>query len=270
MVKRILITGASGFVASYVARSCADRNCEIVLQSRVGRIPEGLDNCQTVKLLNCSFFELQSELLNGVECIIHLASAGVSPRKSEWDELEEVNIKGTLAMCRLAKKLKANIVIAGSFAEYGKSGLRYNEIPVDAPLEPTFPYAVSKSAGCQLALGFARSEGLSVAYLRIFNAFGLGQHESNLWPSLISAAKSGQDFGMTEGQQLRYAATELEMREGFPFVSNVGSGKPATVREFSEYWWKRCDAKGRLKIGSVPYRDHEVMRFIPSLKSAYL
>ena len=283
MTKRILITGASGFVAAHVARTCAERNCEILLQSRSGRIPEGLDHCQTVELFNCSFFDLQPELLNGIDCIIHLASAGVSPRKAEWDELEEVNIKGTLAMCQLALKLKAKIVIAGSYAEYGKSGLRYNAIPVDAPLEPTFPYAISKSAGCQLALGFARSEGLRVAYLRIFNAFGLGQHESNLWPSLISAAKSGQDFEMTEGQQLRdfiqvedvanqfaHAATELEMREGSPFVSNVGSGKPVTVRNFSEYWWKRCDAKGRLMIGCLPYRANEVMRFIPSLKSAYL
>ena len=283
MAKRVLITGGSGFIATYVARICAERNFEILLQSRASKILEGLDQCQAVKLLNCSFFALQSESLSGVDSIIHLASAGVSPRKAEWDELEEINVKGTLAMCQLAQRLNAKIVIAGSFAEYGKSGLRYDKIPVNAPLEPIFPYAVSKAAGCQLALGFARAEGVSLAYLRIFNAFGLGQHESNLWPSLISAAKSGQDFGMTEGQQLRdfipvedvanqfaYAATELEMREGFPFVSNVGSGKPATVREFSEYWWKRCDAKGRLKIGSVPYRDHEVMRFIPSLKSAYL
>lgn len=283
MSKRILITGGSGFIASYVARSCAERNCEILLQSRAGGILDDLLHRQVAKVFNCSFLALEPELLKGVDSIIHLASAGVSPRKSEWGELEEVNVKGTLAMCRLAQKLKANIVIAGSFAEYGKSGLRYNEIPVDAPLEPTFPYAVSKAAGCQLALGFARSEGIGVAYLRVFNAFGFGQHDSNLWPSLIKAAKLGQDFEMTEGQQVRdfipvedvanqfvNAATQLEMREGSPFVSNVGSGKPITVREFSEYWWKRCNAKGRLKIGSVPYRANEVMRFIPSLNSAYL
>jgi nucleoside-diphosphate-sugar epimerase len=283
MSKRILITGGSGFIASYVARSCADLNCEIILQSRAGRVSDDLAHCQAVKLLNCSFLALDPEILNSVDCIIHLASAGVSPRKSEWDELEKVNIKGTLAMCQLAQKLKANIVIAGSYAEYGRSSLRYEEIPVDAPLEPTFPYAVSKAAGCQVALGFARSEGLGLAYLRIFSAFGPGQHSSNLWPSLINAAKSGQDFGMTEGQQLRdfipvedvakriaRAATELEMREGSPYVSNVASGNPITVREFSEYWWNRCNPKGRLKIGDVPYRDNEVMRFIPSLKSAYL
>ena len=283
MAKKILITGSSGFIASYVARRCVERNCEILLQTRAGRIIDGLARCKAVKLLNCSFLALNPEFLNGVDCIIHLASAGVSPRNAEWDELEEINVKGVLAMCQLAQKLNAKIVIVGSSYEYGKSGLRYEQIPVNAPLEPTFPYAASKAAGCHLALGFARSEGLCAAYLRIFNAFGIGQHESNLWPSLIKAAKSGQDFGMTEGQQLRDfipvedvanqladAATELEMREGSPFVSNVGSGKTVTVREFSEYWWKKCDAKGRLNIGSVPYRDNEVMRFVPSLKTAYL
>jgi len=283
MANKILITGGSGFIASYVARRCVERNCEILLQTRTGRIIDDLVHHQNVKLLNCSFFALKAEYLKAVNCIIHLAAVGVSPRKSEWHELEEINVKGTLKMCQLAKELSARIVISGSSAEYGNSGLRYNEIPVNAPLEPTSPYATSKAAGCQLALGFARSEGLCAAYLRIFNAFGIGQHESNLWPSLIKAAKSGQDFGMTEGQQLRDfipvedvanqfadSAIELEMREGSPFVSNVGSGKPLTVRDFSEYWWKRCDAKGCLKIGSKPYRCNEVMRFVPSLEPAYL
>lgn len=283
MAKQILITGGSGFIASYVARKCVERNCEILLQTRAGRIMDDLAHCQAVKLLNCSFLALKPEFLNGVDCIIHLASAGVSPRNAEWDELEEINVKGVLAMCQLAQKLNTKIIIAGSFSEYGKSGLKYEKIPVNAPLEPTFPYAASKAAGCHLALGFARSEGLCAAYLRIFNAFGIGQHESNLWPSLIKAAKSGQDFAMTEGQQLRdfipvedvanqfaYAATEIEMRKGSPFVSNVGSGKTVTVREFSEYWWKRSGAIGSLIIGSEPYRANEVMRFIPSLKTAYL
>lgn len=283
MTRKILITGASGFIASYVARACADRDCEIILQSRACQVSDDLAKNQAVSLLNCSFFSLKPESLKDVDCIIHLASAGVSPRKSKWNELEEINIKGTMVMCQLAQKLKARLVVAGSYAEYGKSGLRYTEIPVDAPLEPTFPYAVSKAAASQLAFGFARSEGLPVAYLRIFNAFGYGQHASNLWPSLIQAAQSGQDFEMTEGLQVRdfipvedvanqfvYAALDLEMHEGSPFVANVGSGKPVSVREFSEFWWERFTAKGRLKIGSVPYRDNEVMRYVPSLESAYL
>ena len=161
--------------------------------------------------------------------------------------------------------------------------LRYSEIPVDAPLEPTFAYSVSKAAGFQLASGYARSEGLNLAYLRIFNAFGYGQHHSNLWPSLLKAAESGKDFEMTEGLQVRdfvsaesvanhfvEAATTIEMHEGSPYVCNVGSGNPVTVRQFAECWWEKTNAKGILIVGSIPYRDNEIMRFVPSLQHAYL
>ena len=283
MPKRILITGGSGFIASYVAKACLERGHEVILQSRASDLPSVLFSIQSVTLLTTSFLSLKLESLGDVDCIIHLASAGVSPRKAEWSVLEDVNIKGCLLICQLAKKMKARLVIAGSFAEYGRSGLRFNEIPVDAPLQPTFPYAVSKAAGCQLSLGFARAEGLSLAYLRVFNAFGPGQHISNLWPSLLNAAESGQDFEMTKGEQVRDfvpvesvakqfvdAAVEIEMHQGSPYVANVGSGSPMSVREFSEYWWNKSKAQGKLKIGSVPYRENEVMRFVPSLKSAYL
>ena len=116
-----------------------------------------------------------------------------------------------------------------------------------------------------------------------YNAFGYGQHESNLWPSLIRSAQDGSDFCMTEGQQVRdfipvvdvanhfvYAALDQQLREGSPFVANLGSGNPVTVREFAELWWNTFKAKGNLKIGSIPYRENEIMRFVPSLIPAYI
>ena len=283
MPRRILITGGSGFIASHVSRAFLDQKYHVLLQSRAADLPAELRPYQDIKLLSTSFMSHDLETLADIDCIVHLASAGVSPRKAEWNVFEDINIRGTLVICQLASKLKARLVIAGSSAEYGRSGLRYNQIPVDAPLEPTSPYAVSKAAGCQLSLGYARSEGLRLAYLRIFNAFGYGQHDSNLWPSLMKSAASGQDFEMTKGEQVRDfvpvetvanqfvdAATITEMRQGSPYVVNVGSGTPVTVRQFSEHWWNKSDAKGHLKIGAIPYRDNEVMSFVPSLEHAYL
>jgi len=283
MTMRLLITGGSGFIASYVAKLCLELNHSIILQTRNSNLLADMPKGDLVSILNCSFLSLQPESLRHIDCIIHLASAGVSPRYAAWDELDRVNVSGTLSMCQLAKEVNARIVVAGSYAEYGNSALRYEKIPVDSPLEPVYPYAVSKAAACQLALGFARSESIPLAYLRIFNAFGPGQHESNLWPSLIRAAQSGHDFKMTKGEQIRdfvavedvakqivHAATHLEMHRGAPFVANVASGKPSTLLDFVNFWWKQCRARGKLQVGSVPYRGNEIMRFVPSMQSAYL
>lgn len=222
--------------------------------------------------------EIKPHHLEGVDGIFHLAATGVSPRTASWTELEKVNIQGTLHACSLAKQIGAKIVISGTFAEYGMSGPRYERIPANAPLEPTYPYAASKAAAYQLATGYARSENLELAYLRIFNAFGEGQHESNLWPSLKKAAHAGVDFQMTPGQQVRdfihidkvaesflKVLTKYSITNGVPLIRNTGSGKPMTVAEFSSYWWKEFNASGDLGIGDLEYRKNEVMRFVPEV-----
>ena len=104
MSKRILITGGSGFIASYVARACVERNYEVILQSRATDLSSGLFPIQSVTLLTTSFLSPELESVGDVDCIIHLASAGVSPRNAEWSVLEDVNIRGTLIVCQLAKK----------------------------------------------------------------------------------------------------------------------------------------------------------------------
>lgn len=283
MTKKVLITGGSGFIATHVAKLCVQESCEIVLQTRGNSVCNDLADNKLVKVLPCSIFSLTPDVLDSVDSIIHLASAGVSPQKASWNVLEEVNVRGVLSMCQLALKLKAKLVVAGSSVEYGKSGLKYDFIPVDAPLEPTFPYATSKAAGCNLALGFAKSEGLSMAYLRIFNAFGKGQHESNLWPSLIAAALAGRGFDITPGEQVRdfipvedvadqffNAIDNYILKPGMPYVTNVASGKPQTIREFCQREWNNYSRGGSLNVGTLPYRHSEVMRFVPSMESKYL
>lgn len=283
MPKRVLITGGSGFIATYVASLFVQNGYEVMLQTRGNGVRNDLINNKLVKMLSCSIFALATEDLDSVDSIIHLASAGVSPQKASWNELEEVNVRGVLSMCQLALKHKAKLVVAGSYAEYGKSGLKYDFIPVDAPLEPTFPYATSKAAGCNLALGFAKSEGLALAYLRIFNAFGKGQHKSNLWPSLVAAALAGRDFDMTPGEQVRdFVPVEnvadqffdvidnSKLKPGSPYLINVASGNPQTIKEFSQHQWHKFSTGGRLNIGSIPYRPQEVMRYVPSMEAVYL
>lgn len=283
MSKRVLITGGSGFIATYVASLFVQYGYKVVLQTRGKGVSNDLINNKLVKLFPCSIFSLASENLDNVDSIIHLASAGVSPQKASWNELEEVNVRGVLSICQLALKLKAKLVVAGSCAEYGTSGLKFDFLPVDAPLEPISPYAISKAAGCNLALGFAKSEGLSIAYLRIFNAFGKGQHKSNLWPSLVAAALSGRDFDMTPGEQVRDfisvenvaeqffdAIDNAIFKPGSPYVKNVASGNPQMIKDFCQYEWDKFSMGGRLNNGSLPYRPSEIMRLVPSMEAKYI
>lgn len=280
---RIFVTGATGFIGKYVLNHCLSQGFDVLAHRRKSLSDFQVKRNNNVEWLEMSLSDLRSEHLNGVEAIIHLAATGVSPRLATWNELEEINIRGTLNICMLAKSINARIAIAGSYAEYGNSGLRFVEIPVNAPLEPTFPYASSKASACHLALGFARAEGLKLAYLRVFNAYGDGQHDTNLWPSLRKAANSGANFRMTKGEQVRdfiavedvalcfvNAIAHHDLQAGKPWVSNVASGSPQTVRLFCENWWNLFNARGDLDIGAIPYGKNEVMRYVPCMSPAFL
>ena len=52
---------------------------------------------------------------------------------------------------------------------------------------------------------------------------------------------------------------------GVPRVRNVGTGRPQSVREFAEHWWREFGARGKLLFGALPYREGEVMRFVPQI-----
>lgn len=52
--------------------------------------------------------------------------------------------------------------------------------------------------------------------------------------------------------------------------SNLGLGKPQTVLEFAQNIWKEQGAKGQLLPGALPYRDGEVMRYVPEVGTRHL
>ena len=53
-------------------------------------------------------------------------------------------------------------------------------------------------------------------------------------------------------------------------VRNIGSGVPIKIRDFAEKIWSEKKAKGNLLFGTIPYRDGEVMRYVPDINSCYI
>lgn len=185
----------------------------------------------------------------------------------------------TYALCKQAYESNINkFIIGGSCFEYGRSGERYQFIPTTAALEPITNYATSKAVASILLYGWASKNNISMHIMRFFHVYGEGEHENRLWPSLKSAALSGRDFEMTKGEQVRDFISVDELvyhiiqslsfnliTPGVPKISNIGSGNILTVYEFCSYWWQKWGAKGKLIVGKVPYRENEVMRYVPEL-----
>jgi nucleoside-diphosphate-sugar epimerase len=240
-------------------------------------IPDVLRNCNGIEWIKG---DLRSDLkaeLKLVDAVIHLAAAGVSPQVATREEYFQVNVTDSLLFIEKAVRCEVSkVIVCGSCFEYGASGEHYDFIPVNAPLEPLNSYGASKASATISLIALAREMKFELKVLRPFHFYGEGQSSENLWPSLKKAALSGNDFDMTLGEQVRdYLSVEevafkfvAELSVGnveMPLIKNVGSGQPVLLATFCQKWWKHWGGKGKLKIGSLPYRKNEVMRFVPKI-----
>ena len=275
---KIFVTGGTGFLGAYFLREALGRGHQVYALCRIGSRPR-------IKLENEPIWvdgDLESDLrkaLSGIDALVHMAAAGVSPKRINWEEAIRWNVAGLdrLIDAAIAAGVR-RIIVAGTCQEYGHSGERFERIPSEAPLEPVGAYAASKAAASIVACAKAREHRLELAVLRPFHCFGNGQHAENFWPALRRAAIEGNDFAMTPGEQVfdfspvedvanqfLDAVESLQLTPGSPMLKNVGSGKAMRLAEFARLWWRAFEAKGSLKVGVLPYRPAEIMRLVPDL-----
>ncbi|MFQ3671041.1 MAG: NAD-dependent epimerase/dehydratase family protein [Verrucomicrobiia bacterium] len=274
---KIFLTGATGFVGSHVLQKAMERGWEVLAHRRDERRRPHLPLKDDPVWLTKPLDRVGREDLEGCQVVVHLAAHTPNP---PYDTFERCFYWNVTTALRLAEESRiAGVrrwVVAGSCFEYGRAGERYDLIPPNAPLEPVTSYPASKAAASVAFYAWAIHHGLELWLGRIFQVFGPGEPESRLWPSLRRAALAGEDFPMTLGEQVRdfipvervaefflEAVSREDLKSGHPLVENVGTGRGRTLRAFAEEWWSHWGARGRLKVGEVPYRPNEVMRLVP-------
>ncbi|WP_216907398.1 NAD(P)-dependent oxidoreductase [Synechococcus sp. CCY 0621] len=276
---RLFLTGGTGFIGSHVLAAALAAGHEVrALRRSPASAPVIPLPCQP-QWCEGDLLTLPASDLEGVEAVLHLASAGVSPKQVPWAELVQANVAGSLRLLELAAAAGVRrCVVTGTSHEYGNAARRFAAIPPDAPLEPLSAYGASKAAAFQLLRTFAIERRLELFYGRIFTAYGEGQFAGNFWPSLRRAALAGEDFPMTSGRQvsdfvpvtavaahLLAACSRLDVDPGRPLVTNIGSGVATSLLAFAEAEWSRLGATGRLRPGVLPDRPDQIERYVPDL-----
>lgn len=278
---RIFVTGGTGFIGSHFLQQALQAGHEVVALRRPGSQPR-IDLNQHPEWIEGDLQILTPDVLEGCEAFVHFAAAGVSQNESKnWELCFEVNLMKSLALWRLGRKAGIKkFLITGSCFEYGMSGGHYHNIPANAPLLPTDAYAASKAAATMAASSFSLQENADVTVLRPFHVYGEGESAERFWPSLKRAALAGEDFPMTAGEQVRdFCPVEQAARSFLDAVNylpaetcnlqieNLGTGQPIRLRDFAERCWSQWQARGKILYGEIPYRDNEVMRYVPEIKA---
>lgn len=276
---RLFLTGGTGFIGSHVLAAALAAGHHVRALRRSPASVPAIPLPRQPEWCEGDLASFQASRLEGVEAVLHLASAGVSPKPASWDELVQANVAGSLRLLeRAAEAGVRRCVVTGTSHEYGNAARRYAAIPPDAPLEPLNAYGASKAAAFQLLRAFAIAQGLELFYGRIFTAYGEGQYAGNFWPSLRRAALAGEDFPMTSGRQisdfipvtavaahLLEACARPDIRAGVPLVTNIGTGAATSLLAFAQAEWERLGATGRLRPGVLPDRPDQIERYVPDL-----
>jgi len=274
----IFLTGGTGFIGSNFIKRAMDAGYNIVAIKRKKSVPK-INLIKQPVWVDGDLESDYSAYMKSCDIFVHMASYGVLDEGDDLDECLRWNVVATYNLCKQAYNSGINkFIILGSCFEYGKSGERFDYIPTTAPLEPSTNYASSKAAASVLLYGWAIKKNVKMNILRIFQVYGEGENNNRLWPSLRYAALNGSDFEMTKGEQIRdFTSVDDVVSDiiksllfdnvfsGKPIIANIGSGVAQSVHQFCSYWWKKWNAKGKLIVGAVPYRDDEVMRYVPEI-----
>lgn len=185
MLRRILVTGAGGFVGRHL------------LPALAAALPGAELHAARADLLDPAAVEAEVAALRPDACA-HLAAVSAIPdARRDPDRAWRVNLHGTLALARalLAHAPGAALLYASSADIYGasfRSGLPLDETALPAPLNT---YGATKAAA-DLALGAMAADGLNVVRVRPFNHTGPGQ-----LPAFVVAAFSEQVARIRAGLQ---------------------------------------------------------------------
>lgn len=196
--KTVFITGASGFIGTWLVKSLLEKKAKIICLNR-DLVPdsmlfsEGLDKKVTVAMGDLVDYPTVERVINEYEpeCVIHLgAQTIVGTANSSPLGTFESNIKGTwnvLEACRVHDKKIKSIVIASSDKAYGdQKKLPYTE---ESPLNASNPYDVSKACADMLSRSYGLAYSLPISISRCGNFFGGGDlNFSRIVPGTIKSA----------------------------------------------------------------------------------
>ena len=200
--KRILVTGADGFIGSHLTERLIQRGCDV-------RAFVHYNSLGSWGWLDESPADIRRDLdvfagdirdphgvrtaMTGCDIVLHLAALIAIPYSYHSPQTYvETNVLGTLNVVQAARDLGVERVVHTSTSEvYGTA--RFVPMTEAHPLQGQSPYSASKIGADQIALSYHASFGTPVSVLRPFNTFGPRQSARAVIPTIISQIAAGAD-----------------------------------------------------------------------------
>lgn len=273
--KRVLVTGAGGFIGSHLAESLVRAGARVraLLHYRAtdpmgnlalaaGDVRDGME----LVYGDITDAECARAGTRGVEVVFHLAALIDIPYSYQAPlSYVRANVEGTTQMLVAAREAGVSRFVHTSTSEcYGTA--QYTPIDEKHPLVGQSPYAASKIAADKLAESFHRSYDLPVVTVRPFNTYGPRQSQRAIVPTIIAQALSNAaSIHLGDLRPTRDLTYVDDTVSGFQALAacdaalggafNLGTGEGVTIGDLAQ---RILAATGRDK--PIVSRDPERLR----------
>ena len=221
--KRVLVTGAGGFIASHLVETMVSLGAQVRAFVRyTSRGDPGLlaqltpQVFEQVDVVAGDLRDLAAvrQAVEGMQYVFHLGALIAIPYSYLHPaEVVETNVIGTLNVLMAAREAGVGRVLHTSTSEVYGTALR---VPIDEdhPLQGQSPYSASKIGADKLAESFYCAYGLPVVTVRPFNTYGPRQSARAVIPTIIAQVLTSNELHLGS----------LDTRRDFTFVSDTVSG----------------------------------------------
>lgn len=270
--KRVLVTGADGFIGRKLCQALVKDSVSVIALSRSVVINNCISEQYDVDVRD------ESSVMDVIHStqpniVVHLAankSRGVDD--SSYSETYQTNLMGSLNLIKACRGLPTltKFVFLGSSDEYGELPAPFKESDKEAPSNA---YGASKLAVTDLLKSLSRSIQFPSVILRPTVVYGPGQDESMFIPALVNTLIAGKHFDMTFGEQTRdfiYVNDLVEaIIKSFNAINvdgrviNISSGQPIRIDTLAKMTANLLgeSAESLLMFGAKEYRLGETMNY---------
>lgn len=271
MKNKFLITGATGFVGSCVARTLVERGEYVSIIARSKKLNWRLHSIADKLDINVCDLEDPSlvKIINYVKpsVVFHIAAAGALPtNQNNINQLIDTNIKGTANLINAVKSHNIKIFVnTGSSSEYGIKNTPMRESDI---LEPINDYGVTKSASTLLCQKASITDGLPIITLRLFSPFGYFDDKSRLISYVIYAALKNKPIHLSSPDNVRdfifiedtvnayLKASTVKIKPGE--IINIGSGTQHSVKKMVKSIIELTNSKSTIHWDSMQKQQRQI------------
>ena len=253
--KRVLVTGADGFIGSHLVEALLEEGCRIKAFVHYNSFNSWgwLDTFPKNKLKNIEIFSGDIRDPNGVraamkgmDAVFHLAALiGIPFSYHSPDSYIDTNVKGTLNILQAVRDLGVGrVVVTSTSVVYGTA--RYVPIDEKHPLQGQSPYSASKIGADKIAESFFLSFKLPVITARPFNTYGPRQSARAIIPTVITQLYNGvkkiklgalhptRDFNYVSDTCAGFIAL-AKCDAAVGKTVNIGSGIEITIKSLAKH-----------------------------------